>query len=236
MPFCDNFRDFYIGLQEIVDESVSINIREFTGDEYIWNYNYVDNSIYVTLPCKTDVLDEVKCINTSLNITMGLDDIDIFGGIECANKLTDTYVYAHELNILSIEKDCSEMFSGAHFDGHDTITINAHKLTVDSMFTGTNLKEVEFKNCHLTSVEKPFAGSEITHLILNNCTINLCKYLDYNYGEFECSEFLVTLLKNSNIERITLKNCEVDFIEEFMEHVRLENDLKDFDNLEIIIS
>lgn len=36
MPFCDNFKDFYIGLQEIVDESVSVNIREFTDDEYIY--------------------------------------------------------------------------------------------------------------------------------------------------------------------------------------------------------
>lgn len=235
MPFCDNFRDFYIGLQGIVDKSVSINIRGFTGDEYIWNYNYVDNSIYVTLPCKTDILDEVKCINTSLNITMGLDDIDIFGGIECANKLADTYVYARELNILSIEKDCSEMFSGVHFDGHDTITINAHKLTVDSMFTRTNLKEVEFKNCHLTSVEKPFAGSEISHLILNNCSIELYKYLDYNYGEFACSDLLPTLLGNSDVEKITLVSCDDSFIEEFMEHVRLVEDLNEFDDLEIVI-
>lgn len=235
MPFCDNFRDFYIGLQEIADKSVSINIREFTGDEYIWNYNYVDNSIYVTLPCRTDILDEVKCINTSLNITMGLDDIDIFGGIECANKLTGTYVYARELNILSIEKDCSEMFSGAHFDVHDTITINAHELTVDSMFARTNLKEVEFKNCHLASVEKPFAGSEVSHLILNNCSIELYKYLDYNYDEFAYSELLPTLLGNSDIEKITLVNCDDSFIEEFMEHVRLVEDLAEFDNLEIII-
>lgn len=235
MPVCDNFRDFYIELQEIVDESVSINIREFTGEEYIWNYNYVDNSIYVTLPCKTDILDEVKRINTSLNITISLDDIDIFGGIECANKLTNTYVHTCELNILSIEKDCSEMFSSAHFDGHDTITINAHKLIVDSMFTRTNLKEVEFKNCYLTSVEKPFAGSEISHLILNNCSIELYKYLDYNYGEFACSELLPTLLGNSDIEKITLVSCDDSFIEEFMEHVRLVEDLDEFDDLEIVI-
>ena len=236
MPFCDNFRDFYIGLQEIVDKSVSVNIREFTGDEYMWNYNYVDNSIYVTLPCRTDILGEVKRINTSLNITMGLNDIDIFGGIECADKLTDTYVYARDLNILSVEKDCSRMFSGAHFDGHDTITINAHKLDVDSMFTRTNLKEVEFKNCHLISVDRPFAGSEISHLILNNCDIELYKYLDYNYGEFACSELLPTLLGNSDIEKITLVNCDDSFIEEFMEHVRLVENSDDFDDLEIVIN
>ena len=224
MPFCDNFKDFYIGLQEIVDKSVSVNIREFTGDEYIWSYNYVDNSIYVTLPSRTDILGEVKRINTSLNITMGLDDINIFGSIECANKLTDTYVHARELNILSIEKDCSGMFSGTHFEGHDTITINAHTLVVDSMFTRTNLTEVEFKNCYLASVEKPFAGSEIRHLILNNCSIELYKYLDYNYGEFTCSELLSTLLGNSDIEKITLVSCDDSFIEEFMEHVRLVED------------
>lgn len=235
MPFCDNFKDFYIGLQEIVDKSVSINIREFTGDEYIWNYNYIDNSIYVTLPCKTDILDEVKHINANLNSTIGLDDVNIFGGIECVNKLTDAYVYARELNILSVEKDCSGMFSGAHFDGHDTITINAHKLVVDSMFTRTNLTEVEFKNCYLVSVEKPFAGSEISHLILNNCSIELYKYLDYNYGEFACSNLLPTLLGDSDIERITLKDCGDDFIEEFMEHVRLVDDLGEFGNLEIVI-
>lgn len=218
-----------------MDKSVSINITEFTGDEYKLNYNYVDNSIYVTLPCKTDILDEVKRINTSLNITMGIDDVDIFGGIECANKLTDTCVYVRELNILSIEKDCSGMFSGTHFDGHDTITINAHKLVVDSMFTRTNLTEVEFKNCHLTSVEKPFAGADISHLILNNCSIELYKYLDYNYGEFACSEFLPTLLGNSDIDKITLMNCDESFIEEFMEHVRLVEDLDNFDDLEIVI-
>ena len=235
MPFCDNFKDFYIGLKEIADKSISINIREFTGDEYKWNYNYVDNSMYVTLPCTTDILDEVKHINTSLNITMGLDDINIFGSIECANKLTDTCVYARELNILSIEKDCSGMFSGTQFDGHDIITINAHTLVVDYMFTRTNLTEVEFKNCYLASVEKPFAVSEISHLILNNCSIELYKYLDYNYGEFACSNLLPTLLCDSDIEKITLKDCGDDFIEEFMEHVRLVDDLGEFDNLEIVI-
>lgn len=191
--------------------------------------------MYVTLPCTTDILDEVKHINTSLNITMGLDDINIFGSIECANKLTDTCVYARELNILSIEKDCSGMFSGTQFDGHDIITINAHTLVVDSMFTRTNLTEVEFKNCYLASVEKPFAGSEISHLILNNCSIELYKYLDYNYGEFACSNLLPTLLGDSDIEKITLKDCGDDFIEEFMEHVRLVDDLGEFDNLEIVI-
>mgnify|MGYP001680915840 CR=1 FL=1 len=235
MPFCDNFKDFYIGLQEIADKSISINIREFTGDEYKWNYNYMNNSIYVTLPCKTDILNEVKHISESLNRTVSLDDIYIFGGIECANKLTDTCVHIRELNILSVEKDCIGMFSGTHFDGHDTITINAHKLVVDSMFTRTNLTEVEFKNCHLTSVEKPFADSDISHLILNNCSIELYKYLDYNYGEFACSEFLPTLLGNSDIEKITLMNCDESFIEEFMEHVRLMEDLDDFDDLEIVI-
>lgn len=232
MPFCDNFKDFYIGLKEIVDKSISINIREFTGDEYKWNYNYMDNSIYVTLPCKTDILDEVKHVSESLNRTAGLDDVDIYGDIGCANKLSDTYVYVSELNILSVEKDCTRMFHGAYFDGHDKITINAHKVTVDSMFTRTNLKEVEFKNCHLVSVEEPFAGSEINHLILNNSSIGLYKYLDYNYGEMACSNLLPTLLGNSDIKKITLMNCDDSFIEEFMLHVRLEND---FDELEIVI-
>lgn len=232
MPVCDNFKDFYIGLQEIVDKSISINVREFMGDEYKWNYNYIDNSIYVTLPCKTDIFDEVKHISGSMNSTIGLDDINIFGDIECANKLSDTYVYVRELNILSREKDCTGMFSGAHFDGHDTITINAHKLVVDSMFARTNLSEVEFRNCHLISVEEPFAGSEINHLILNNSSIELYKYLDYNYGEFACSNLLPTLFGNSDIEKITLMNCDDSFIEEFMLHVRLEDD---FDELEIVI-
>lgn len=235
MPFCDNFKDFYIGLKEIVDKSISINIREFTGDEYKWNYNYVDNSIYVTLPCKTDILNEVKHISESLNRTVGLDDIYIFGGIECANKLSDTCVHVRELNILSIEKDCSGMFSGAQFDGHDTITIDAHTLVVDSMFRRTNLKEVEFKNCYLSSVEKPFAGSEINHLILNNCSIDLYKYLDYNYGEFACSNLLPALIGDSDIDKITLMNCDDSFIEEFMEHVRLMDECIEFDDLEIVI-
>lgn len=232
MPFCDNFKDFYIGLKEIVDKSISINIREFTGDEYKWNYNYMDNSIYVTLPCKTDMLDEVKHISESLNITVSLDDVNIFGDIECVGKLADGYVYARTLNILSSEKDCSLMFHGAHFDGHDKIIINANKLVIDSMFTGTNLKEVEFRNCHLVGVEEPFAGSEINHLILNNSSIGLYKYLDYNYGEMACSNLLPTLLGNSDIEKITLMNCDDSFIEEFMLHVRLEDE---FDELEIVI-
>ena len=79
-------------------------------------------------------------------------------------------------------------------------------------------------------------GSSVNHLILNDCTIDLLKYLDYNYGEFECSNFLVTLLKNSDIEKITLKNCDDNFIEEFMEHVRLEYDSEDFNDLEIVIN
>lgn len=236
MPFSDNFKDFYIGLTEIVHESGAINVLKFTGDEYTWRYNYVDGSIYVTLPSNVDILEEVKHVNSNLNCTIGLDGVNIFGDIECANKLSDTYVYVHELNILSREKNCSGMFSGTYFDGHDTITINANTLVIDSMFTKTNLKEVEFKSCHLVSVDEPFGGSEITHLILNNCTIDLRRYLDYNFGEFECSSFLDTLLKNSDIEKITLENCEDDFIEEFMEHVRLEEDSVDFDDLEIVIN
>lgn len=235
MPSCDNFKDFYIGLKEIVDKSISINIREFTGDEYKWNYNYVDNSIYVTLPCKTDILDEVKHISESLNITVSLDDVNIFGDIECAGKLVDRHVYTSTLNILSSEKDCSLMFHGAYFDGHDKITINANKLVIDSMFTGTNLKEVEFKNCHLVSVEDPFDGSEIDHLILNNSSIDLYKYFDYNYGEFECSDLLPKLIGNSDIDKITLMNCDDSFIEEFMEHVRLMDKCIEFDDLEIVI-
>ena len=232
MPFCDNLKDFYIGLQELVDKSISINVREITGDKYKWNYNYMDNSIYVTLPCKTDILDEVKHISESLNCTVGLYDVNIYGDIECANKLSDTCVHVRELNILSVEKDCSGMFSDAHFDGHGTITIDAHTLVVDSMFRRTNLKEVEFKNCYLSSMEKPFAGSEINHLILNNCSIELYKYLDCNYGEFACSNLLPTLIGDSDVEKITLVNCDDSFIEEFMEHIRLEDD---FNELEIII-
>ena len=140
------------------------------------------------------------------------------------------------LNILSKEKNCGGMFYGTNFDGHDKITINANDLIIDSMFANTNLKEVEFKNCHLMSIDKPFEGSSVIHLILNNCTIDLSKYLDYNYGEFACSNFLDTLLKSSNVEKITLENCKDDFIEEFMEHARLEYDSEDFNDLEIVIN
>ena len=164
-----------------------------------------------------------------------MDDIEIYGDIDCKDKLTHTRLTMRTLNILSKEKDCGGMFYGTHFDEYEKITINANDLTIDSMFANTNLKEVEFKNCHLTSVEKPFGGSEISHLILNNCSIELYKYLDYNYGEFACSELLPTLLGNSYIEKITLVNCDDSFIEEFMEHVRLVEDLDDFDDLEIVI-
>ena len=67
------------------------------------------------------------------------------------------------------------------------------------------------------------------------CWFELYKYLDYNYGEFACSNLLPTLLGDSDIEKITLKDCGDDFIEEFMEHVRLVDDLGEFDNLEIVI-
>lgn len=235
MPFCDNFRDFYIGLREIADKSISINIREFIGYEYKWNYNYVDNSIYVTLPCKTDILEEVKRIGEGLNSIIGLDDVNIFGDIDCVDKLSDGYVSARKVNILSREKDCTRMFHETHFDGHDKITITANELEIDSMFTGTNLKEVEFKNCHLTSVEEPFASSEVTHLILNNSSIGLYKYLDYNYGEFACSNLLSKLLGNSDIKKITLVDCDARFIKDFIGHVRLENDFGEFEDLEIVI-
>ena len=43
------------------------------------------------------------------------------------------------------------------------------------------------------------------------------------------------LLGNSDIEKITLMNCDESFIEEFMEHVRLGEEFDEFDDLEIVI-
>lgn len=236
MPFSKEFKNFFNGLNEITDGSSVIRVLKLTGIEYIWTYNYFKNTIDVRLPCETDVLDAIEGLGRSFDCGIVLDDIEIYGDIDCKDKLTHTRLTMRTLNILSKEKDCGGMFYGTSFDGHESIIINGNDLTIDSMFANTNLKEVEFKNCHLMSIDKPFEGSSVNHLILNNCTIDLCKYLDYNYGEFERSDFLITLLKNSDIEKITLKNCDDNFIEEFMEHVRLEDDSMDFDDLEIVIN
>lgn len=235
MPFSEEFKDFFNGLNEITHESSVIRVLKLTGNEYIWTYNYFKQTIDIQLPCETDVLDVIESIGRNFNCSVVLDDIEIYGDIDCKDKLTHTRLTMRMLNILSKEKDCGGMFYGTHFDEYEKITINANDLTIDSMFANTNLKEVEFKNCHLVSVEKPFGGSEISHLILNNCSIELYKYLDYNYGEFACSELLSTLLGNSDIGKITLVNCDDSFVEEFMEHVRLVEDLDDFDDLEIVI-
>lgn len=235
MPFSEEFKDFFNGLNEIAHESSVIRVLKLTGNEYTWTYNYFKKTIDVQLPCETDVLDAIEVIGRSFTGSIVLDDIEIYGNIDCKDKLTQTRLSVRTLNILSKEKYCCGMFYGTNFDGHESITINGNDLTIDSMFANTNLKEVEFKGCRLMSVEKPFAGSEISHLILNNCSIELYKYLDYNYGEFACSELLPTLLGNSDIEKITLMNCDESFIEEFMEHVRLVEDLDDFDDLEIVI-
>lgn len=235
MPFSEEFKNFFNGLNEIVHKSSVIRVLKLTGNEYIWTYNYFKNTIDVRLPCETDVLDVIEGLGRSFNCSIVLDDIEIYGDIECKDKLTHTHVAIQTLNILSKEKDCSGMFYGTKFDEHEKITINGNDLSIDSMFANTNLKEVEFKNCHLMSVDKPFERSSINHLILNNCNIELYKYLDYNYGEFAYSELLPTLLGNSDIEKITLKDCEDDFIEEFMEHVRLVEEFDEFDDLEIVI-
>lgn len=235
MPFSDELKYFYNGLSEIVHDSSVIRVLKLTGNEYVWTYNYFKNTIDVRLPCETDVLDVIEVIGRSLAGSIVLDDIDIYRDIECKDKLTHTRLSVRTLNILSKEKDCSGMFYGTNFDVHDKITINGNDLIIDSMFASTNLKEIEFKGCRLTSVEKPFIGSQINHLILNNCTINLCKYLDYNYGEFACSNLLPTLLGNSEVKKIKLLDCDDNFVDEFMEHVRLEVELDEFDDLEIVI-
>lgn len=236
MPFSDEFKDFFNGLNEIAHDSSVIRVLKLTGSEYIWTYNYFKKTIDVRLPCETDVLDVIEGIGRSFAGSIVLDDIEIYGDIDCKDKLTHTRLTMRTLNILSKEKDCGGMFYGTKFDEHEKITINGNDLSIDSMFANTNLKEVEFKSCRLMSVDKPFEGSSINHLILNNCTIELYKYLDYNYGEFACSELLPTLLGNSDIEKITLVNCDDSFIEEFMEYVRLVEDLDDFNDLEIVIN
>jgi hypothetical protein len=236
MPFSEEFKNFFNGLNEIAHESSVVRVLKLTGNEYIWTYNYFKKTIDVQLPCETDVLDVIEGLGRSFNCSIVLDDIEIYGDIVCKDKLTHTRVSVRTLNILSKEKDCCGMFYGTHFDEYEKITINANDLIIDSMFANTNLKEVEFKSCRLMSVDKPFEGSSINHLILNNCTIELYKYLDYNYGEFACSELLPTLIGNSDIEKITLVNCDDSFIEEFMEHVRLVEDLDDFNDLEIVIN
>lgn len=236
MPFSEEFKNFFNGLNEIAHESSVVRVLKLTGNEYIWTYNYFKNTIDVRLPCETDILDAIESIGRSLAGSIVLDDIEIYGDMDCKDKLTHTRLTMRTLNILSKEKDCGGMFYGTHFDEYEKITINANDLIIDSMFANTNLKEVEFKSCRLMSVDKPFEGSSINHLILNNCTIELYKYLDYNYGEFACSALLPTLLGNSDIEKITLVNCDDSFIEEFMEHVRLVEDLDDFNDLEIVIN
>ncbi len=95
----------------------------------------------------TDILDEVKRISTSLELYHGV--LMIFTCWKLSNALiscNSTYLHARELNILSIEKDCSGMFSGAHFDGR-LITIDAHTLVIGLYVYKNNLK-VEFKNCY----------------------------------------------------------------------------------------
>ena len=236
MPFSEEFKNFFNGLNEIAHESSVVRVLKLTGNEYIWTYNYFKNTIDVRLPCETDILDAIESIGRSLAGSIVLDDIEIYGDMDCKDKLTHTRLTMRTLNILSKEKDCGGMFYGTHFDEYEKITINANDLIIDSMFANTNLKEVEFKSCRLMSVDKPFEGSSINHLILNNCTIELYKYLDYNYGEFARSALLPTLLGNSDIEKITLVNCDDSFIEEFMEHVRLVEDLDDFNDLEIVIN
>lgn len=235
MPFSEEFKDFFNGLNEIANESSVIRVLKLTGNEYTWTYNYFKKTIDVRLPCETDVLDAIECIGRSFTGSIVLDDIEIYGDIGCKDKLTHTRLSVRTLNILSKEKDCGGMFYGTNFDGHDKITINGNDLIVDSMFANTNLKEVEFNGCRLMSVEKPFIGSQINHLILNNCTIDLYKYLDCNYGEFACSNLLPTLLGNSEVKKITLLDCDDNFVEEFMEHVRLEAELDEFGDLEIVI-
>jgi len=46
---------------------------------------------------------------------------------------------------------------------------------------------------------------------------------------------LPTLIGDSDVEKITLVNCDDSFIEEFMEHVRLMEEFDEFDDLEIVI-
>lgn len=54
-------------------------------------------------------------------------------------------------------------------------------------------------------------------------------------GEFACSNLLSKLLGNSDIKKITLVDCNARFIEDFIGHVRLENDFGEFEDLEIVI-
>ena len=168
MPFSDEFKDFFNGLNEIAHDSSVIRVLKLTGSEYIWTYNYFKNTIDVRLPCETDVLDVIEGLGRSFNCSIVLDDIEIYGDIDCKDKLTHTRLTMRTLNILSKEKDCGGMFYGTKFDEHEKITINGNDLIIDSMFANTNLKEVEFKNCYLKSVDKPFEGSSVNHLILND--------------------------------------------------------------------
>lgn len=47
MPFSEEFKNFFNGLNEIAHESSVVRVLKLTGNEYIWTYNYFKKTIDV---------------------------------------------------------------------------------------------------------------------------------------------------------------------------------------------
>lgn len=104
------------------------------------------------------------------------------------------------------------------------LTIQDSMLNIDSMFHHSNgLQDVIFKNCELTGITNVFLDSDVRHVTFDNCSEM------YVRGDYKG---LASMIFASHTKKLTLKNCEVDFVNTI---IGMFDGVDGFDNLEIEI-
>lgn len=156
------------------------------------------------------------------------EDMCMFG-MSYDNTFEGARVLGHSgNNKLSFGNDYTRvnyMFHNADFYNFGgELTVVDSILNVDSMFyCSKGLQHVIFKNCELAGLTNVFLDSDVRHVTFDNCS---------NWFAVNDNEEVALMVFNRHMDKLTLKNCDSDFITTIM---GMFNGVDGFESLEIEI-
>ena len=117
------------------------------------------------------------------------------------------------------------MFRNAEFyTVKDELTIFDSILNINSMFyCSKGLQHVIFKNCELTGIANVFLSSDVRHVTFDNCS---------NWFAVNDNEDVALMVFDRCMDKLTLKNCEDEFVNSI---IGMFDGVTDFKDLEIEI-
>lgn len=192
----------------------------------MYTIDYGDNEFI--LP---EVNDRIIGVDWTKLPRMGVrlpEDMYMFG-MSYDNTFEGALVIGHSgVNKLSFGSQYTSVngvFSNAEFHIlKGELTIFDSILNIDSMFYySKGLQHVIFKNCELAGITNVFLDSDIRHVTFDNCS---------NWLAVDDDEGVALMVFDRRMDKLTLKNCEEDFVNSI---ISMFDGVIDFKDLEIEI-